>query len=229
MSLELTYAPRNRIKDYLLDGWRLIPSHDYRKSDWAILLEKGVCDQNPDDVVKRFATPIRVKSAECPVEAKPAPKPQHKPRMNVVLAAVSRNEARYSISKQLIHVDEIIEKNTQLEKRIAEIVGHSDVVASVHLFKLTPREAKVFALIMNRGIAEQGLLQSTAMNDDALIESDSPERVIRDVMKRIRKKIRPFGLDFTTIYGMEYGMEDDTRRRAKKLIADYWKRDMPSE
>lgn len=36
--MNLTFAPRRRLAEYLSKGWRLLPSHEYAPGDFAILM-----------------------------------------------------------------------------------------------------------------------------------------------------------------------------------------------
>ena len=36
--MQLTFAPRAKLVAFFEGGWRLIPGHDYRAGDWAILV-----------------------------------------------------------------------------------------------------------------------------------------------------------------------------------------------
>lgn len=38
--MDLSFAPRNRLAEAFMAGWRLIPGHDYTRKDWAVLLMK---------------------------------------------------------------------------------------------------------------------------------------------------------------------------------------------
>lgn len=36
--MQLAFAPRTKLVAFFEEGWRLIPGHDYRSADWAILV-----------------------------------------------------------------------------------------------------------------------------------------------------------------------------------------------
>jgi hypothetical protein len=37
-AVQLAFAPRAKLVGFFEQGWRLIPGHDYRATDWAILV-----------------------------------------------------------------------------------------------------------------------------------------------------------------------------------------------
>lgn len=36
---QIEYVPRRMVKDRLIEGWRLIPGHEYNTADYAILMQ----------------------------------------------------------------------------------------------------------------------------------------------------------------------------------------------
>lgn len=70
--MQLAFAPRAKLVAFFEEGWRLIPGHDYRATDWAILVfmphDRRVV---PAELITRWArrferqrrTPLSNKSA----------------------------------------------------------------------------------------------------------------------------------------------------------------------
>lgn len=45
--MNLTYIPRSQLREALLAGHRLVPGHEYRPGDWAILMQEPEGERLP--------------------------------------------------------------------------------------------------------------------------------------------------------------------------------------
>lgn len=120
------------------------------------------------------------------------------------------------------YISEALRKNRMRNRaepgRVAEVVSRKvdDVTAAMGAYKLTPAEASVFVVLVNRGLAEHSVLEDAAFSDDAFEEIENPILAIRTYVKRMRKKIRPHGIEIETLYGVGYGMAEECRQKAKR-------------
>lgn len=116
-------------------------------------------------------------------------------------------------------IDELREENRQLRERIAELTGANDAWAARKAFGLTDTEARVLMLIVRCGQAEYRHLEDSIWGEDDGCESDNPGGCIRSHVKRLRRKIRPHGVDIGTIYGFGFAMDEATRAKVRKILA----------
>jgi hypothetical protein len=143
----------------------------------------------------------------------------------VTRAAVSRNIARYSMKtvptpKPAKPRDEMEEENHQLRARIAELTGQTekDREACIKAFRLTPTETTLFLTLVHRGAAPHELLKDTLFDADQIEKMEDVGESIRSHAKRLRRKIRSHGLEFSTVYGFGFEMDDYNRRLAKRRL-----------
>ena len=62
--MEVSYAPRKHLADWLRKGWRLVPGHEYNINDWAIAMvlpaiPVDLTDEQIARQVARFDDPAR--------------------------------------------------------------------------------------------------------------------------------------------------------------------------
>ncbi|TGP28230.1 helix-turn-helix domain-containing protein [Mesorhizobium sp. M2D.F.Ca.ET.232.01.1.1] len=115
-------------------------------------------------------------------------------------------------------IEMLEEENRQLKDRIAELTGRHDAKAARKAFGLTEAEASIVMMLVTRGEAEYGQLQASIYTDRHLVELLDPDWAIRSHMKRIRRKMRPHGIDFETVYSMGYRMSDACRAAVRTII-----------
>lgn len=86
-------------------------------------------------------------------------------------------------------------------------------------FPLTDREEALFkALISRPQWTREALLNSLYLG---VSDRDLPDLRMVDVLVcKVRRKLKPFGLEIQTYWGKGFGMTADMRARAEKLIAD---------
>lgn len=132
---------------------------------------------------------------------------------------VSAESRRPRPSRLEDRIDELEEENRQLRERIAELTGINDTWAARQAFGLTDTEARVLLLIVRCGQAEYRHLEASIWDDLDGCASDNPPGCIRSHVKRMRKKIRPHGIDVETIYSFGYAISESSRARCRALIA----------
>lgn len=205
--MQLEFVPRSMLPQYLSEGWGFISDYEYRKTDWAVLMERS-------DNASKIPFPVATRLASGFATEK------HEKSSNKRSAAISRNIARYGIKAKASGTDELIERNLQLQKRIDEISGYDDVLVARHAFGLSLQQARAFLLIVQRGVADYEMLQAAIIPEEELLEINRPDEAVRSCIKRMRKKIRPLNIDVSVIYGFGYEMVQDARDRARSLLSN---------
>lgn len=202
MTIDL--VPLSQLSERYRAGWRLVDGYELSASDYAATM------------------------------ASPDHKQTWKP--NKSRAAISRNIARYqpeevarfqkpkqsaiaTASSERIEILE--EENRQLKERIAKLSGHDDAEALQFLFGLTPTESQILALLVHRGSADYDQLELVSLPDDRGDRVEDINGAIRSHIKRIRRKVRPHGIDLTTVYEFGYTMSDEMRRATREMIAGW--------
>jgi DNA-binding response OmpR family regulator len=110
------------------------------------------------------------------------------------------------------------EENRQLKATIAKLTGVDIAQVARLAFDLTEAESLIFALLVHCGIATYSQIQSAIYNIDKLDTINDVGESIRSHIKRIRKKLRPVGLNFSTIYSFGFEMDDVCRAKARGIL-----------
>jgi len=131
---------------------------------------------------------------------------------------MSRHET-IPMRRHVDRMDVLEEENRQLKAMVAKLTG-VDIASAARLsFDLTEAEALIFGLLVHCGVATYGQIQSAIYDIDKLDTINDVGEAIRSHIKRIRKKLRPLGLTFSTIYSFGFEMSDATRSRARAMLA----------
>ena len=89
-------------------------------------------------------------------------------------------------------------------------------VAPVSL-RLTTSEASIFGVLLKKDGATNELLMQALYSDSGA--DDPPEEKIIDVFVcKMRKKIKPFGISITTLWGKGYCMPPESKVIARQLL-----------
>lgn len=115
-------------------------------------------------------------------------------------------------------IEYLEEENRQLRDKIAELTGRDIAREARCKLGLTPSESAIFALLLRCGMATHDQLQALVY-EEADVDLARPYEAVRSHMKRMRRRIRPLGIDFKTVYSMGYEMTEDNRVRARKLVS----------
>lgn len=107
----------------------------------------------------------------------------------------------------------------RLRDRIAVLEGMLGLDLRAPLeFRLTNLEARLFGVVLQRGMASRETLMA-ALYYDRPTDRDEPEIKIVDVVVcKIRKKLKPFGIDLLTIWGQGYRLSPEDRERCKSMM-----------
>lgn len=111
------------------------------------------------------------------------------------------------------------EENRQLKATIAKLTGVDIAEAARLALDLTEAEALIFGLLVHCGVATYGQIQSAIYDLDKLDTINDVGEAIRSHIKRIRKKLRPVGLNFSTIYSFGFEMDETCRAKARLVLA----------
>lgn len=112
------------------------------------------------------------------------------------------------------------EENRQLRDRIGHLTGQYEKhrEAAIAKFRLSPAEAVFFLMLVHRGAATHEQLRASLFSDEQYERISRIDEAVRSHAKRLRRKIRPQGLDFTTVYGFGFQFDEETRRLAKHRL-----------
>ena len=114
-------------------------------------------------------------------------------------------------------IEMLREENRQLRERIARLEGGDDASKAIRVFGLSKRQAIAFSMLLNRDADKWSILDATHDADrQAMLEN--PEWAINTLIKHVRKRIRPHGVDLESVYGFGYRMTEENRSRARKLL-----------
>lgn len=81
---------------------------------------------------------------------------------------------------------------------------------------LTPSEARLFGALVKRGqLSKQQIM--TAMYS-ARAEDDPEIKIVDVFVCKVRKKLTPYGIEITTVWGQGYAMPPESRERARQFI-----------
>lgn len=111
------------------------------------------------------------------------------------------------------------EENRQLKATIAKLTGLGIAESARLAFDLTEAESIIFALLVHCGVATYGQIQGAIYDIDKLDTINDVGEAIRSHVKRIRKKLRPLGLNFSTVYSFGFEMHADCRAKARAILA----------
>ncbi len=112
--------------------------------------------------------------------------------------------------------DLLRERITELESHVRRLSGDDEAERAQRYLGLSVSESKIFGFMVRRGSADYGLLAEALYWDNEYPEDVT--NAVRAVMKRMRRKIRPLGMDMTTEYRVGWSMTDAVRARARELL-----------
>lgn len=114
------------------------------------------------------------------------------------------------IERQQDEIETLRERVRQLEERLAP-----QFAVPVE-WALTGKEALMFAALVARGEASKQALMDALYSDKP--DGDEPEIKIVDVfICKLRKKLRPYGIEIQTIWGRGYALPDEVRARFRQI------------
>lgn len=116
---------------------------------------------------------------------------------------------------------EVVEQeNAILRERVAALEAIlMDCYRPPIEWRLTGQEARVFGVMVNRDLATKDAIMA-ALYADKVSEDEIAEPKIVDVFVcKIRRKLKPFGVNIETIWGQGYSLDAETRSRHRRQIA----------
>ncbi|MDV2986153.1 UNVERIFIED_CONTAM: helix-turn-helix domain-containing protein [Methylobacteriaceae bacterium AG10] len=108
---------------------------------------------------------------------------------------------------------EVVEQeNLFLRERVAALESIlMDCVRPPIEWRLTGQEARVFSVLVNRELASKDAIMAGLYADRAS-EEEVPAPKIADVfICKLRKKLRPFGVEIKTVWGRGYSLSAEVR------------------
>lgn len=122
---------------------------------------------------------------------------------------------------QCIRIETLEEEVAHLRQQLAKLTGEDDRRVATRAFGLTPPEAAFFAMLLRRGEASHEELEEAIYSRSMLAMLEDAQMCIKSHAKRLRQKIRPHGIDFLTVYGLGWRMEDAAGERARAIMAEF--------
>jgi DNA-binding response OmpR family regulator len=108
-------------------------------------------------------------------------------------------------------------ENEMLRERVRDLEKEIGLAAEAPpMFGLTRSEAVMFGVLLNNRICQASTFMSALFSLDV---DDPPEEKILDVwICRMRKKLKPFGIEIKTHHGVGYDMPEVSKARARDLM-----------
>ena len=114
---------------------------------------------------------------------------------------------------------EVVEReNDELRERIAQLEGLLGFRTTTPIeFGLTGCEARVFGALLAREIATKSAIFAAVYANRS--ECDQAEPKIVDVFVcKMRRKLKPFGVDIKTAWGTGYYLDNETKKRVRAMM-----------
>lgn len=87
-------------------------------------------------------------------------------------------------------------------------------------FGLTASEAKIMSLLVSRDFASRAQMMTAVMADRHADADGQPEMKIIDVyVCKIRKKVAPFGIEITSLWGRGYRLSPEMKAKVAVYLA----------
>ncbi len=115
-----------------------------------------------------------------------------------------------------IRLECLEEENRQLRERIAELEGTNLIRQARLTFGMSATEALIFCLMYQGRVLDYGRLIEAVYDVDD--DQEDVNGAIRTHIKRLRRRIRPHGVDFKTIYGFGYEMDAKSHAAATRCM-----------
>jgi two-component system cell cycle response regulator CtrA len=109
-------------------------------------------------------------------------------------------------------------ENEELRGRVRQLEEAIGMAVEPPLvFGLTKSEAIMFGVLLNNRAPRKETFMTAVFSDRI---DDPPEQKIIDVwMCKIRKKLKPYGIEIETCWGVGYAMSEACKMRARQLMA----------
>lgn len=118
-----------------------------------------------------------------------------------------------------VDLDTLQEENIQLRERLDDLTGRSLATRARLLLGATKKESIILGLLVRCGFAAYSTLYDAIWDN---LDEDQPERPdlrTHSHVKRLRRRLRPHGIDLRAVYGEGYAMDERDRARCRQLLA----------
>jgi two-component system cell cycle response regulator CtrA len=112
-------------------------------------------------------------------------------------------------------------ENTALRDRVAFLeqeIGLANAENAGLYFDLTPREAICFGVLLNNKAPRRSTFMAALYSDRA--DDEIEPKIIDVFICKIRKKMRPLGIEIKTHWGEAYEMPVESKAKARELMAE---------
>ncbi|WP_029002758.1 winged helix-turn-helix domain-containing protein [Azorhizobium doebereinerae] len=108
----------------------------------------------------------------------------------------------------------VVAENEVLRERVAQLEGLLGwrIVVPIEWW-LTKAEVVVMGALTARDMATKDFLMAALYHNDG--RDAANEKIVDVFICKIRKKVAPFGVVITTVWGQGYSLDKETRRRLK--------------
>ena len=115
-------------------------------------------------------------------------------------------------------VEVLEEQNRQLRARLRDMTDAGHSLRYRRAFRLTASEATILGMLIRCGEASYQNLFEAIYSDADLATIDDPQNAVRTHVKRLRRKTRPHGIDFDTVYGFGFAISEEARAAARRKL-----------
>jgi DNA-binding response OmpR family regulator len=115
-------------------------------------------------------------------------------------------------------IEVLEEQNRQLRTRLRALTGAGASLVYRRAFGLTASEATILGMLIRCGEATYNTLFEAVYADDDFCGLENPNCAVRTHIKRLRRKIRPHGIEFETVYGFGFAMSEEARAAARRKL-----------
>lgn len=115
-------------------------------------------------------------------------------------------------------IEYLEEENRQLRERLASKDGDDFCTRAHRAFGLTKAEGRILAVLVRCGLAETSALYDALYGFNELDEPEKPNEAVRSHMKRMRRKLRPAGVEIETHYGFGFALGDEGRAAVRRAV-----------
>ncbi len=117
------------------------------------------------------------------------------------------------------YVEALEAENDALRARVRDLEQEYGFYNAVPLiFGLTGSEAKVFSLLVERDMANRTQLLNACMHGRGADEEPEP-KIINVYICKIRKKLKPFGVEITSVSGRGYLLSQEDKAKVAAYLA----------
>jgi two-component system cell cycle response regulator CtrA len=85
------------------------------------------------------------------------------------------------------------------------------------MFDLTTQEAVIFGVLMSNRAPRKSTFMA-ALYSDGAYDDEAEEKIIDVFVCKIRKKLKPFGIEIKTNWGESYEIPEASKARARELM-----------